>query len=91
MNLKLLRNLSLKSNPIRELENSRLIILFKIPYLEILDGKRVESFEKVNANDLFFPSVEYIAARDHMTNLVFNSIQDHKVKERFTLVIILLL
>lgn len=60
-----------------------MVILFKIPCLEILDGKKVESFEKVNANDMFFPSVEYIAARDHMTNVVFNSIQDHKIKERF--------
>ena len=78
----MLRNLNLKSNPIREVENSRLIILFKIPHLEVLDGRKIDCHEKVNADDMFFPNVEYIASRDHMTNLVFSSIQDHKVKER---------
>lgn len=82
VNLKLLRNLTLKSNPIREFENCRLIILYKLPHLELLDGKKIESVEKVDANDLFCPNVEFIASRDHMANLVFNSIQDHKVKER---------
>ncbi len=83
LRLYLLRDLNLNHNPIRDMSDYRLFIIFKLPQLTILDRNRVDAAEKVNANNSFNPSIEYIAARDHMTNLVFSFIQDHRVKERY--------
>ncbi len=82
-NLYLLRHLNLNHNPIRDTTDYRLFIIFKLPQLTVLDTNRVDVAEKVNATNTFNPSIEYIAARDHMTNLVFSYIQDHRVKERY--------
>ena len=82
INLNLLRDLNLLQNPIREVTDYRLSIIYKLPKLTNLDRRKVDPSEKVNANGLFNPSIEYIASRDHMTNLVFSFIQDHHVKER---------
>jgi guanylate kinase len=79
--LNLLRELNFLSNPIREIEDYRLLIIFKIPKLTVLDRSKVLSKEKVNSNSLFSPTAEYIASRDHITNFIFNAMQDHKVKE----------
>lgn len=83
LNLNLLRELNLLQNPIREVTDYRLSILYKLPKVTHLDRRKVDPAEKANANSLFNPSIEYIASRDHMTNLVFSFIQDHRVKERF--------
>lgn len=82
LKLELLRNLNLIKNPIRELNEYRLSIIFKLNKLLILDKRKIEPLEKVNSQYLFHPSIEYIASRDHMTNLVFSFIQDHHIKER---------
>ena len=80
--LNLLRDLNFHHNPIVELEDYCLSVIFKIPKLVMLDRKKVDPNDKVNSNNIFNPSPEYIASRDHMTNFIFNIIQDHKVKER---------
>lgn len=82
VSLNLLRNLNLLNNPLRELENYRLAVVFKLPKLTSLDRRKVDPAEKVNANNLFYPSSEYIASRLHIRNLIFNLVQDQKVKER---------
>ena len=79
--LNILRELNLANNPIQQVDDYQLTILFKLPKLSVLDGERVEPADKVNAKNIFMPSCEYIAARDHMTNFLFNFIQDHQVKE----------
>jgi hypothetical protein len=81
VNLNLLRDLNLHNNPTKEIEDYRLAIVFKLPKLTILDRRKVDPLEKVNALNIFQPSPEYVASRDHMTNLIFNMIQDHRVKE----------
>ena len=83
VNLNILRDLNLHNNPVREVEDYRLAVIFKIPKLTMLDRRKIDPTDKVNAQNLFHPSPEYIASRDHMTNFIFNIIQDHKVKERF--------
>lgn len=80
--LNLLRDLNLISNPIREIEDYYSAVVFKLPKLVFLDKKKIDLNDKVNAKNLFHPSAEYIASRDHMTNFIFNIIQDHKVRER---------
>lgn len=81
VNLNLLRDLNFHHNPIREIEDYRLSVVFKIPKLTMLDRRKIDAGDKVNANNIFNPSPEYIASRDHMTNFIFNMIQDHKVRE----------
>ncbi|RNA05683.1 Leucine-rich repeat and guanylate kinase domain-containing [Brachionus plicatilis] len=79
--LNLLRDLNLISNPVREAEDYYSAVIFKLPKLVFLDNRKIDSNDKVNAKNLFHPSAEYIASRDHMTNFIFNIIQDHKVRE----------
>ena len=81
--LELLRDLNLHQNPIREVADYRLSIVYRLPKLTTLDRRKIDPAEKVTGNSLFNPTVEYIASRDHMTNLVFSFIQDHRVKERY--------
>jgi len=83
VNLNILRDLNLHNNAVREVEDYRLAVIFKIPKLTMLDRRKIDPTDKVNAQNLFHPSPEYIASRDHMTNFIFNIIQDHKIKERF--------
>ena len=90
VNLNILRDLNLHNNPVREVEDYRLAVIFKIPKLTMLDRRKIDPTDKENAQNLFHPSPEYIASRDHMTNFIFNIIQDHKVKERFLLKFFLL-
>lgn len=85
VDLNLLRDLNLINNPINKAENYRLSVVFKLPKLNILDRIKIDPTDKVNSKNLFHPSPEYIASRDHMTNFIFNIIQDHQVRERFEL------
>lgn len=38
---------------------------------------------KIESKQMFNPSSEYFASRDHMTNVVFAFLQDHRVQERY--------
>ena len=79
----LLRDVNLHHNPIREIENYRLSVIFKLPKLTMLDRRKIDANEKVNAENTLNPSPEYLASRDHMTHLIFNVIHGQKVKERY--------
>ena len=83
VNFNLLRELNLSHNELRQVENYKLAVIFKLSKLTMLDRRKVDSMDKVKANNLFKPSAEYLASRDHMTNLMFNFIQSHQVKERY--------
>jgi hypothetical protein len=54
----------------------------------MLDRRKIDAGDKVNATNIFNPSAEYIASRDHMTNFIFNMIQDHKVRERLVFMLL---
>nr|KAG5697456.1 hypothetical protein BaRGS_029347 [Batillaria attramentaria] len=78
----MLRELNLLRNPIQELPDYRLAILFRIPSLTQLDRHRVEVEEKVSAKNTFEPSLEVIAARDHIMHVVYNFLQPSRIWDR---------
>ncbi|XP_065912424.1 leucine-rich repeat and guanylate kinase domain-containing protein-like isoform X2 [Dysidea avara] len=67
--LRMLRILNLKLNPVESLSDYQLSIVYKIPQLEKLDQIRLTPQIKVTAFNLFSPSLKVKAARDHMTNV----------------------
>ena len=73
--LKLLRILNLEGNPIQEINDYRLSILFKIPALMELDVSPVSCEEKVAALNLFKPSMDLTTSADHMGNLAKSYLQ----------------
>lgn len=77
--LRMLRELNLLRNPIQELPDYRLAILFRLPSLTQLDRHRVEVEEKVSAKNMFDPSLEVIAARDHIMHVVYDFLQPSRV------------
>eukprot|EP00794_Sanderia_malayensis_P006041 gene6041-6743_t len=68
--LALLRLLDFSSNPIQDLPDYRLSVLFRIPAITLLDGSIATPEEKVEAQNLFKPSRELLTSRNHMTNLL---------------------
>ncbi|CAG5117905.1 unnamed protein product [Candidula unifasciata] len=78
-NAKNLRELSLLRNPIQELPDYRLCILYKISRLVILDRHPIKEQEKVLALNMFNPPMGVVAARDHITNVVYSFLQPAKV------------
>ncbi|BFZ08784.1 hypothetical protein BsWGS_11823 [Bradybaena similaris] len=78
-NAKNLWELTLLRNPVQELPDYRLCILYKISRLVILDRHPVKEQEKVLAINTFDPPMEVIAARDHITNVVYSFLQPAKV------------
>lgn len=77
--LKLLRHLTLLRNPIQDIEDYRLSLLFRIPQLIELDRHKVEVEEKIAAINLFEPPMEVIAAQDHRRALIYSSLKPSKV------------
>jgi hypothetical protein len=67
--LALLRQLNMKRNPLQDLPDYRLSVLFKLPRLTELDTIKVSPDEKVDAANMFDPSLELLATLDHMTNV----------------------
>ncbi|CAF0894713.1 unnamed protein product [Adineta ricciae] len=78
---RLLRDLNLRGNKITEIDDYRLSVIFKLQHLTILDRRKVDVTEKIESKQMFNPSSEYFASRDHMTNVVFAFLQDHRVQE----------
>ncbi|CAF1335608.1 unnamed protein product [Rotaria sordida] len=78
---RLLRDLNLRGNKITEIDDYRLSIIFKLQHLTILDRRKIDAAEKIESKQMFNPSSEYFASRDHMTNVVFSFLQDHRVQE----------
>ncbi|KAK7102788.1 leucine-rich repeat and guanylate kinase domain-containing protein-like [Littorina saxatilis] len=77
--LRMLRELNLLRNPIQEMPDCRLAILFRIPSLTELDRHKVKVEEKIAAKNMFDPSLEVIAARDHIMHVVYNFLQPSRV------------
>ncbi|XP_052213909.1 leucine-rich repeat and guanylate kinase domain-containing protein-like [Dreissena polymorpha] len=77
--LPMLRELNLLRNPIQELPDYRLSILFQIQRLTELDRHKVEVEEKVAAVNMFNPPPEVIAARDHIMHVVYSFLQPSRV------------
>ncbi|KAL4227150.1 hypothetical protein ACF0H5_015123 [Mactra antiquata] len=77
--LQMLRQLNLLRNPIQELPDYRLSILFQIQRLTELDRHKVEVDEKVSSVNMFNPPPEVIAARDHIMHVVYSFLQPSRV------------
>ncbi|XP_028414468.1 leucine-rich repeat and guanylate kinase domain-containing protein-like isoform X2 [Dendronephthya gigantea] len=79
--LRLLRKLNFQRNPIQEMSDYRLSILFRLQTLKNLDGVDVTANEKVHATNMFNPPRDVIAARDHMVHVVRSLMQPARVFE----------
>lgn len=77
--LRMLRDFNLLRNPIQELPDYRLAILFRLTSLTQLDRRKVEVEEKVSAKNMFDTSLEVIAARDHIMHVVYSFLQPSRV------------
>ncbi|XP_013413675.1 leucine-rich repeat and guanylate kinase domain-containing protein [Lingula anatina] len=77
--LPMLRQFDLRRNPIQELPNYRLSILYQLQRLTELDRHKVEPEEKVAAKNLFHPPAEVVAARDHIMHTVFSFLQSTRI------------
>lgn len=80
--LPMLRHLNLLRNPIQELPDYRLSILFQIQRLTELDRHKVEVEEKVASVNMFNPPPEVIASRDHIMHVVYSFLQPSRVWDR---------
>ncbi|TRY66622.1 hypothetical protein DNTS_034059 [Danionella cerebrum] len=74
-NLTLLREIILLSNPVQDHEDYRLAVIFLLQQLILLDKQTVTAEEKVSAVNKFNPPMDVVAARDHMTHLVYQLMQ----------------
>ncbi|KAI5618023.1 leucine-rich repeat and guanylate kinase domain-containing protein isoform X2 [Silurus asotus] len=77
--LLLLRELNLKRNPIQEQPDYRRAVTFILNQLSVLDEKPVTVEEKVSAVNKYDPSLETVAARDHMTQIVYQYMQPQRI------------
>ncbi|XP_061768228.1 leucine-rich repeat and guanylate kinase domain-containing protein [Nerophis ophidion] len=73
--LLLLRELNLLGNPVQEQPQYRLSVIFLLQHLTMLDQKRVTVEEKVTSINKYDPPMEVVAARDHMTQLMYQLMQ----------------
>ncbi|XP_033470990.2 leucine-rich repeat and guanylate kinase domain-containing protein [Epinephelus lanceolatus] len=73
--LVLLRDLNLLGNPVQEQPNYRLAVIFLLQHLTVLDQVKVTAEEKVSSVNKYDPPLDVMAARDHMTNLVYQLMQ----------------
>ncbi|XP_062851482.1 leucine-rich repeat and guanylate kinase domain-containing protein isoform X5 [Trichomycterus rosablanca] len=80
--LLLLRELNLKRNPIQEQPDYKLSVIFLLHQLTILDEQDVTAEEKVSAVNKYDPPLEIVAARDHMTHMVYQHMQPQVIFDR---------
>nr|XP_043887034.1 leucine-rich repeat and guanylate kinase domain-containing protein isoform X2 [Solea senegalensis] len=73
--LSLLRDLNLLQNPVQEQQDYRLSVVFLLQHLTMLDQEKVTAEEKVSSVNKYDPPIEVVAARDHMTHLVYQLMQ----------------
>ncbi|XP_013087335.2 leucine-rich repeat and guanylate kinase domain-containing protein-like [Biomphalaria glabrata] len=78
-NAKNLRELNLLRNPIQELPDYRLSVLFRLNRLVILDRHHVKEEEKVSAVNMFDPPMDVVAARDHIMHVVYSFLQPARI------------
>ncbi|XP_030635377.1 leucine-rich repeat and guanylate kinase domain-containing protein [Chanos chanos] len=73
--LHLLRELNLQRNPVEDQPDYRLEVIFILQHLSKLDEQSVTAEEKVSAVNKYNPPMEVVAARDHMTHVVYQLMQ----------------
>ncbi|KAM9823970.1 LOW QUALITY PROTEIN: leucine-rich repeat and guanylate kinase domain-containing protein [Neosynchiropus ocellatus] len=71
----LLVELNMLQNPVKEVQDYRLSIIFLLQRLTMLDKEEVTAEEKVEAINKYDPPLEVIAARDHRSHLVYQLLQ----------------
>ncbi|KAL3048123.1 hypothetical protein OYC64_006824 [Pagothenia borchgrevinki] len=71
----LLRDLNLVGNPVQDQPDYRLAVIFLLQHLTVLDQEKVTVEEKVSSVNQFDPPLDVVAARDHMTHLVYQLMQ----------------
>ncbi|XP_024861402.1 leucine-rich repeat and guanylate kinase domain-containing protein isoform X2 [Kryptolebias marmoratus] len=74
-NLLLLEDLNLQENPVQEEPEYRLAVIFGVQHLTVLDQVKVSAEEKVTSVNMYDPPLDLVAARDHMTQLVYQLMQ----------------
>ncbi|KAM8882869.1 LOW QUALITY PROTEIN: leucine-rich repeat and guanylate kinase domain-containing protein [Synchiropus picturatus] len=71
----LLVELNMLQNPVKEVQDYRLSIVFLLQRLTMLDKEEVTAEEKVQAINRYDPPLEVMAARDHRSHLVYQLLQ----------------
>ncbi|XP_029598399.1 leucine-rich repeat and guanylate kinase domain-containing protein isoform X4 [Salmo trutta] len=71
----LLRELNLQRNPVQEQLDYRLAVIFLLQHLTGLDQEKVTVEEKVSAVNKYDPPLEVVAAREHMSHMVYQLMQ----------------
>ncbi|XP_044042608.1 leucine-rich repeat and guanylate kinase domain-containing protein isoform X2 [Siniperca chuatsi] len=75
----LLRDLNLLGNHIQEQPDYRLAVVFLLQHLTVLDQEKVTAEEKVSSVNKYDPPLDVVAARDHMTHMVYQLMQPQVV------------
>ncbi|XP_041833005.1 LOW QUALITY PROTEIN: leucine-rich repeat and guanylate kinase domain-containing protein [Melanotaenia boesemani] len=79
--LLLLRDLNLLRNPVQEQPDYREAVIFLLQQLTTLDQEEVTAEEKVESVNKYDPPVDVVAARDHMTHVVYQLMQPQVLYE----------
>uniref|UniRef100_A0A3B4GY09 Leucine rich repeats and guanylate kinase domain containing n=1 Tax=Pundamilia nyererei TaxID=303518 RepID=A0A3B4GY09_9CICH len=79
--LLLLRDLSLVENPVQEQPDYKLAVIFLLQHLTVLDQEAVTVEEKVSSVNMYDPPMDVVAARDHITHLVYQLMQPQVLYE----------
>ncbi|XP_075967421.1 leucine-rich repeat and guanylate kinase domain-containing protein [Anarhichas minor] len=83
--LSLLRDLNLLGNPVQEQPDYRLAVIFLLQHLTVLDQEKVTAEEKVSSVNKYDPPLDVVAARDHMTHLVYHLMQPQVLYDSSTM------
>ncbi|XP_053271446.1 leucine-rich repeat and guanylate kinase domain-containing protein [Pleuronectes platessa] len=73
--LLLLRDLNLLHNPVQEQRDYRLSVVYLLQHLTLLDQEEVTAREKVASVNKYDPPMDVVAAREHMTHLLYQLMQ----------------
>ncbi|XP_032842629.1 leucine-rich repeat and guanylate kinase domain-containing protein isoform X2 [Tyto alba] len=77
--LPLLRVLNLLKNPVQEQTDYWLFVIFMLLQLTELDLKKISVKEKVAAVNKYDPPPEVVAAKDHMTHVMYSMLQPQRI------------
>ncbi|XP_027147699.1 leucine-rich repeat and guanylate kinase domain-containing protein isoform X3 [Larimichthys crocea] len=81
----LLRDINVLGNPVQEQPDYRLAVIFLLQHLTVLDQEKVTAEEKVSSVNKYDPPLDVMAARDHMTHLVYQLMQPQVLYDSSTL------
>ncbi|XP_078099174.1 uncharacterized protein lrguk isoform X3 [Sander vitreus] len=81
----LLRDLNLQGNSVQEQPDYRLAVVFLLQHLTVLDQDKVTAEEKVTSVNKYDPPLDVLAARDHMTHLVYQLMQPQVLYDSSTM------